>query len=96
MERIVEFLATPVGRWVRIGAGAALVANGLRSRRPELIALGALPLLGGLFDFVLPAVLIGLPPGGPVLRRELGTFPEAPLLPRRGPGPLVSARATAV
>jgi hypothetical protein len=96
MERIVGFLATPLGRWIRIGAGAALVASGVRSRRPELIAVGALPLLGGLFDFVLPAVLVGLPPGGPVLRRELGMLPKAPLVPRRGPGPLVSAEATAV
>ncbi len=95
MERTVEFLATPFGRWLRIVTGAALVARGIASRRPALVAFGALPLLGGVFDFVLPAVLLGLPPGGPVLRRELGNFPKAPLLPRRGPGPLVSARATA-
>jgi hypothetical protein len=96
MERIVEFLATPAGRWLRIVTGATLVGRGIASRRPGMVAVGALPLLGGLFDFVLPAVLIGVPPGGPVLRRELGTFPTAPLLPRRGPGPLVSAKATAV
>jgi len=96
MERIVEFLATPKGRWLRIATGAFLAARGIASRRPVVAAVGALSLAGGLFDFVLPAVLVGLPPGGPVLRRELGMLPAAPLLPRRGPGPLVRAEATAV
>jgi hypothetical protein len=81
MERLVEFLSTPVGRWVRIGAGAFLVANGVATGRPGRVLLGALPLIGGLTDYVFLAAFLGLPPKGRTLRRELGILQEAPLIP---------------
>ena len=39
MERLVEFMATPIGRWTRIGAGAFLVLGGLASGRKAQRAL---------------------------------------------------------
>ena len=84
MERIVEFLATPAGRWLRIVTGATLVGRGIASRRPGMVAVGALPLLGGLFDFVLPAVLIGVPPGGPAPRA--GHLPDGAAAASPRPG----------
>jgi hypothetical protein len=94
MERIVEFLATPLGRWVRIGAGAFLVASGVSSRRPARVVLGALPLIGGVTDYVFLAAIVGLPPKGRTLRRELGILQEAPLLPpvQRPEQPMYASR----
>jgi len=59
-------------------------------------AVGALPSSAGLFDFVLPAVLVGLAPWRARPAAASSDVPRAPLLPRRGRGPLVSAEATAV
>jgi hypothetical protein len=81
MERLVEFMATPIGRWTRIGAGAFLILGGMASGKKRLIAFGAIPLVSALVDYVPLAAFIGLPPKGSTLRRELGMLREAPLFP---------------
>lgn len=81
MQRLVEFLSTPIGRWTSIGAGAFLVLGGVAFGKKRLIAFGAIPLMAGLVDYVPLAAFMGLPPKGSTLRRELGMLREAPLFP---------------
>lgn len=81
MDQLVEFMVSRPGRLLRIGAGAALIAAGLGSRRKALAAVGLISLLGGALDVAPIALFFGLPMRGNILRRELGVLVDEPLLP---------------
>lgn len=72
MNPIVSFLASTVGRLVRIVAGIALIAWGLLGLGGTVgitvAVVGAVPLLAGLFDFCVFAPLFGAPISGPNIR----------------------------
>ena len=72
MNPIVAFLASPVGRTVRVVAGAALVAWGLAGLNGVtgvvVAVIGLVPLLAGLFDFCVFAPLFGAPLSGQQIR----------------------------
>ena len=70
--RIAKLMATPAGRGVRIGAGAALISAGLMrgdTRGAAMILLGAVPLTTGLANWCVLAPLMGAPFQGAELRR---------------------------
>lgn len=75
METFFRFIASPIGRVVRIIAGLALMAIGLWWVRGTvgwiLIIVGLVPLAAGIFDRCVFAPLFGLPFVGPSLRRAL-------------------------
>lgn len=77
MDNFLRYVASPAGRWARIGIGAALVGTGLVQGRKglPLAAVGLLPLAMGAFDWCLLAPLAGLPFEGPQLRTVLGPVP---------------------
>ncbi len=64
------FMAAPQGRGLRIGVGLALMGWGLTQGKPAATALGAVPLLAGVFDVCLLAPLLKLPFQGEELRRQ--------------------------
>jgi hypothetical protein len=72
MNPFIKFMASTTGRIVRIVAGLALIALGLLSVGGTagiiLAAVGAVPLLAGLFDFCVFAPLFGGPINGPKIR----------------------------
>src|SRR4051794_5931024 len=81
MERFLRFVASPQGRWTRIGVGAVIATLALSRRVPFGIVVPASILaLTGVFDVVPPARILGLPANGPKLRERLGMVKEAPLL----------------
>ena len=65
MRTLFGFLASPLGRGVRIVAGLALILIGLFVIEGPLSwafeMVGLIPLLAGLFDFCVFAPLFGLP-----------------------------------
>ena len=75
MKGLFRFLASSIGRLVRIVAGLALVAIGLWLVTGAwswiLIIVGLVPLLAGLFDRCVFAPLFKLPFVGPKLREAL-------------------------
>ena len=72
MNPFVTFMASGVGRLVRIIAGIVLIAAGLLVLQGTagivLAIVGAVPLLAGLFDFCVFAPLFGNPLSGPKIR----------------------------
>jgi hypothetical protein len=72
MNPFVSFMASTVGRLVRIVAGIALIAAGLfavgGTGGTIMAVVGLVPLLAGLLDFCLFAPLFGNPLSGPKIR----------------------------
>lgn len=68
MKGLFAFIASPVGRIIRIVAGLALIAWGLLGLGGTngyiVAAVGIAPLLSGLFNFCLVAPLFGCPLSG--------------------------------
>jgi hypothetical protein len=75
MKALFRFLASPLGRWVRIIAGVALIVIGLVWVKEALgwilAVVGLVPLGAGIFDRCVFAPLSGLPFSGPALRQSL-------------------------
>jgi len=72
MNPVVKYLASPVGRIIRVVAGIVLVVLGLlvvKNVGGIILALvGLVPLVAGLFDFCVFAPLFGAPLSGPKIR----------------------------
>lgn len=72
MNAFVRFMASGLGRVVRIVAGIALIAAGLLGVQGTggviLGAVGMVPLLAGLFDFCVFAPLFGFSLSGTKIR----------------------------
>jgi hypothetical protein len=72
MNPFSKFLASTVGRIVRIVAGIALITWGLLGLGGTfgiiVAVVGAVPLLAGLFDFCVFAPLFGDPLSGAQIR----------------------------
>ncbi len=72
MNPVLKLLASTAGRLTRVAAGLALIAWGLLGLEGAagivVAAVGAAPLLAGLFDVCLFAPLFGAPFNGPKLR----------------------------
>ncbi|RJP79359.1 MAG: DUF2892 domain-containing protein [Candidatus Zixiibacteriota bacterium] len=71
MNDLLRFIASPAGRWIRMGTGASLILGGLLFRRWWLAILGLAPLGAGALDLCLMAPLAGKPLKGEDLRRSL-------------------------
>jgi hypothetical protein len=69
---LIDFLASPTGRWVRIAVGGALFAIGLLALKGTggavVAVIGLVPLLAGMFDVCLIAPLFGAPLSGRKIR----------------------------
>lgn len=68
---LAKFMASPLGRGIRILVGIALIAWGLglfgameTTTAIILVVVGAVPLLAGLFNVCLIAPIIGAPFSG--------------------------------
>lgn len=72
MNPFVRFMASPIGRIVRVLAGVALILLGLLAVGGVagiiLAVVGLLPLLAGALDFCVFAPLFGGPLSGPAIR----------------------------
>ena len=72
MNPIISFLASGMGRAVRIVAGLALVLWGLLGLTGAtgivVAVVGLVPLMAGLFDFCVFAPLFGAPMSGQKIR----------------------------
>ena len=83
MKGFFKFIASPVGRIVRIVAGLALILIGLLVLEGIggwiLAIVGLVPLVAGLFDWCVFAPLFGLPFVGPRLLgvARVGALPGA-------------------
>ena len=78
----VTFMASRLGRWLRIGVGAAMVVVGFLTATMAgyVVALvGLLPLFAGLADVCVLGPLFGKPLTGPQIR---GAGEDAPLFHR--------------
>ena len=75
MKAFFRFIASPLGRWIRIIAGAALIVVGVLWVQGTwgwvLAIIGLVPLGAGVFDRCVFAPLFGLPFVGPKLRQKL-------------------------
>lgn len=72
LDRVQSFLASSAGRWLRIGAGLALVATGVRRGGPGgaiLASVGLVPFTCGVLDYCLISYLLGGPLRGVEIRR---------------------------
>lgn len=71
-SRFGQFMASTVGRLVRIGAGSALIALGLLVvggvAGLVVAAIGLVPLLAGAMDICIFSRLFGGPLAGPDIR----------------------------
>lgn len=76
MNPFISFMASPAGRLARIVAGVALMAWGLLGIGGTTgiiwVAVGAVPLLAGLFDVCLFAPLFSCPLSGAKIRAPRG------------------------
>jgi hypothetical protein len=72
MNAFIKFMASPVGRVVRIVVGILLIAIGLWAVKGTagiiLAIIGLVPLAAGVFDFCLIAPLFGAPFSGSKIR----------------------------
>lgn len=71
-----KFMSSTFGRWLRIIAGAALIAIGIFLVEGVwgivLAVVGAVPFLAGIFDVcVIGALFLGTPFRGPDLRAKI-------------------------
>lgn len=75
MKGFFRFIASPVGRWVRIVAGLFLIALGVWLVQGIggwiLTIVGLVPLVAGVFDWCVFAPLFRLPFVGSRLRRAV-------------------------
>ncbi len=80
MTALFSFLASPMGRTVRIMAGLILIAAGLwwvnGFNGSLLVIIGLVPLTAGVFDRCVFAPLFGLPFVGESLRNALKSKPR--------------------
>jgi hypothetical protein len=80
MTAFFGFIASPMGRTVRIVAGLILIAAGLwwvnGVGGSLLVIIGLVPLAAGVFDRCVFAPLFGLPFGGESLRSALKSKPR--------------------
>ncbi|MCZ7539003.1 MAG: DUF2892 domain-containing protein [Anaerolineae bacterium] len=71
---LVDFMASPMGRWLRIVVGIVLILIGLlviEGTGGTVIAIiGLVPLAAGAFDFCVLAPLLGLPFWGRAIRQR--------------------------
>lgn len=68
-----KWMASPVGRWLRVVAGIALIAAGIYVQGAWGVVLGvvgAVPLVAGIFNVCLFAPLFGAPFSGTRFRTE--------------------------
>ncbi len=74
MNPFIAFMASSMGRAVRVIAGIALIAVGLLVMKDTvgiiLAIVGLVPLLAGVFDFCIFAPLFGNPLSGTKIRAE--------------------------
>ena len=66
-----QFMATPMGRIIRVVAGAVLIAIGIAMKSTGgyvLAIFGALPLATGIFDVCIFAPLFKMPFAGKAIR----------------------------
>lgn len=66
-----QLMATPMGRIIRIVAGATLIAIGIAMKSSGgyvLAVVGALPLAAGIFDVCIFAPLFKMPFSGGAIR----------------------------
>lgn len=66
-----QFMANPMGRIIRVVAGAILIAIGIamKSTGGYVVAvIGALPLVAGILDVCIFAPLFGMPFTGKAIR----------------------------
>ena len=66
-----QFMASPMGRIIRVLAGAILIAIGIamKSTTGYVVAIiGALPLVAGILDICIFAPLLGMPFTGKAIR----------------------------
>ena len=80
MNPFVSFIASPAGRMIRILAGIGLFALGILGLGGTdgyiVSAVGAVPLLTGIFDICLLSPLLGCPVSGSKVRaknRQVGS-----------------------
>jgi hypothetical protein len=75
MKGFFRFMASPIGRVIRVVAGLILIALGVWLARGAgrwiLIIVGLVPLLAGVFDLCVFALLFRLPFVGSRLRRAV-------------------------
>ncbi|MBP8973220.1 MAG: DUF2892 domain-containing protein [Anaerolineae bacterium] len=71
---LVDFLASSMGRWLRIVVGVVLILIGLlviEGTGGIVVAIiGLVPLAAGAFDFCILAPLFGQPFRGPAIRQR--------------------------
>lgn len=70
-----QFMASPMGRIIRVVAGAILIAIGIamKSTGGYVVAvIGALPLVAGILDVCIFAPLFGMPFTGKAIRAIKG------------------------
>lgn len=71
---LVDFMASSMGRWLRIVVGIALILIGLlvlEGTGGVVVAIiGLVPLAAGVFDFCILAPLLGLPFWGREIRQR--------------------------
>lgn len=75
MKAFPRFMARPAGRWLRIGAGAALVVGGVLQGGAGGIVLaivGLVPLAAGSTDVCVFGPLFGAPARGRDVRSQHG------------------------
>jgi hypothetical protein len=81
MKELFRFLASPMGRMVRVVGGLALIAVGLLWLHGVagwiLAVVGLVPLLAGSLDFCVFAPLFSLPFNGNQLRQTLNQTEQA-------------------
>jgi Protein of unknown function (DUF2892) len=73
MNPLVMFMASATGRIIRIVAGITLIVWGQvigGTNSIIIMSIGLLPLLSGLFDFCVFALLVGFPLSGSKIRAK--------------------------
>ncbi len=72
--QLIKFLASGMGRWIRVIAGVILIALGLLVVKDTggiiLAVVGLVPLLAGVFDFCVFALLFGAAFSGSKIRES--------------------------
>jgi hypothetical protein len=80
MNAFFRFIASPLGRWIRIIAGAVLIIVGLVWVKETLgwilAVVGLVPLAAGIFDWCVFAPLFHLPFLGKRLRESVMEEPK--------------------
>jgi uncharacterized membrane protein len=72
LQSVARFLASDMGRWIRVAAGAGLMVSGIRrggAGGAVAAAVGLVPLAAGALDYCLISYLFGGPLRGEDIRR---------------------------